>query len=292
MLSSTSELRSDVFVVVRSAHERTEGLCIHLLQEQVVPQNVVVIHERPFSHALTRSLELGIGAGLPWTLCVDADLLVRIGGVNWLVDELKRTSDDVLGGHARILDKLHGYARYAGIHLYRTKWLPQMARHIPDATVSLRPETYAKQMMAEQGHEWIQLSKVIALHDFEQYFRDIYRTILVRVRKSVESVPALLKRAEALSTTEADFMVVSWALRVASSRTETILLDSEQWRDEIELLLTATGLKEKPALNVMNGTHLPDTEIALFERGQLLKSARSRIDRVVHRARAALRGQS
>ena len=69
-------------VIIRSAGERTEQLCRKLIIEQgVSPENLVAIKEVPFSAALKKSFQAGIERGLKWTLCNDADVLLRPGAV-------------------------------------------------------------------------------------------------------------------------------------------------------------------------------------------------------------------
>src|SRR5690606_16973730 len=113
--------------------------------------------------------------------------------------------ESILGGHGRVLDKMYGKTKYAGHHLYRTCLLKEAIKHIPDAAVSLRPETYTKDRMIPKGHKWIQLPDIVALHDFEQFYSDIYRTMIVRAHKSRRSVNNLLKRSDRLSKKDKDF---------------------------------------------------------------------------------------
>lgn len=258
---------SNVCVVIRSSNERTEAVCEYLVKQQVKENNVVTVHERPFSHALRRSLEIGIDAGLDWTLCVDADLLVAQDAIGQLIEELSSYPETVLGGHGIILDKFYGGTKHAGPHLYRTSLLDKMLQAIPDASVDLRPETYAKSVVSARGHSWIQLRHIAAIHDFEQYYSDIYRTMIVRANKSREAIPTLLRRAETLAANDTDFRVGMWALRVGSAwQHREILLDSEQWREEAALLLTAHGIAEKEPLSINNGRELPQTEVRAFLR--------------------------
>lgn len=58
-----------IVAVVRSAGERTEHARISLIEAD----DVHVIREVPFEHAVRRSFELGLGSD--WLMTVDADML-------------------------------------------------------------------------------------------------------------------------------------------------------------------------------------------------------------------------
>ena len=255
---------NDIAVIIRSSGERTEELCRYEIEQQVNPDNVVVIHEKPFSKALYRGFEIGIDYGLPWSLYVDADLLVQAGAIRTLSDRLEEYPADILGGHGCILDKMYGKVKNAGPHLYRTSLLKETIKYVLDANTSLRPETYAKDGMAYHGHNWIQLPDMIAIHDYEQFYGDIYRTMIVRAHKSQDTVKHLLNRADKLSKKDKDFLICAMALRIAMSREDNIQLHSEQWREESDFLLTALGETEKAELKVPEHAQLADRVIRAY----------------------------
>lgn len=258
MSSSTNDSVTNVAVIVRSSGERTEQLCVRLVKQQVPEEHVVVIHERPFSQALRRGFEIGIDFDLEWTVCLDADILLRPNALQTLVTLIEQQPTSVLGGHGRILDKFFGRLRYAGPHLYRTSLLDRALQYIPDADVSLRPETHVKKLMSSQGHGWAQFDQVMAVHDFEQYYRDIYRKMIVRANKGPEQVGHLLFRAQAHSRADTDFLVCLWGLRVGMARDEDVKLDAYQWNEEIGTLLLAHGLQEKCPLTIEESLSLPE----------------------------------
>lgn len=254
----------DISVVIRSSYERTEALCIHLVKQQVPKEMVTVIHERPFSQALRRAFEIGLDFGLTWTLCVDADVLIRHGAIGELITAVETYSGRTLGGSGMIFDKLRWSRRRGGIHLYRTALLPNLIPYISDADVSLRPETDAKWWLLEQGYEWALVNTVVGLHDFEQYYADIFRKMVVRARKSPDMNSALLKLALARSPIDKDFMVAAWGLQFGMSLSlkEQIELDAQQWAKETELLLLANGLQEKNSLPVDEGNAFVENTVA------------------------------
>lgn len=252
MSSSTNKQVTTVAVVIRGSHERTEDLCLHLAQQQVPEAYISVIHERPFSQALRRSFEIGLEFGLDWTLCLDADILLQANSLCSLVKLVENHPDTILGGHGRVYDKFFGKRRYAGLHLYRTSLLTQAIKLIPEANISLRPETFMKDAMVAKGHAWIQFKEVIAIHDFEQYYRDIYRKMIVRANKAPEQIDHLMGRALVNSPADPDFLVCLWGLRIGLGLAEPILLDAKQWDADFDTLLCAHGIEEKQPLSQEN----------------------------------------
>src|SRR5690606_8199631 len=97
----------DVAVVVRSAGERTEQVCLNLLNQQVSAADVVLVREKPFSKALVRSFEVGVERGLPWMLCVDADVLVTRDAVAQHLKWTRELPPQAFGMSGFLLDKFY-----------------------------------------------------------------------------------------------------------------------------------------------------------------------------------------
>ncbi|MBN1452609.1 MAG: hypothetical protein JW963_16450 [Anaerolineales bacterium] len=242
-----------VMVIVRSAHERTEELCLHLVRRQIPAERVTVIHERPFTAALRRSYEIGIENGLAWTLCIDADVLIRKNAIIDLISEMSIQPDNTFGGVVHVFYKFRERPEQGGLHLYRTSLLSEALSLIPDASSNLRPETYVKKQMENLGHNLVVIDKTLGLHDFEQFYADIFRKSLVRARKSPHHNKSVLQRAIALSRIDQDFLVAAWGIRVGMNLPVHINLDAKQWESETKVLLLANGMQEKEELEIEKG---------------------------------------
>ncbi len=132
MAALSDNLNDLVYVVIRSAEERTEQLCKKLILEQgVFPENLCIVREVPFSAALKKAYELGIERGLKWTLCIDADVLLRPGAVEKMIALAENQDKKVCEIEGFVLDKFAGGPRTGGIHLYRTSLLLKALEHIP-----------------------------------------------------------------------------------------------------------------------------------------------------------------
>lgn len=243
------ELVKNVTVVVRSAHERTAQHCMQYIAQQVTNENITVIHERPFSTAVRTSFEIGVQSNLDWTLCVDADVLLGSGSIAGLITlaEPYAQSSHLFSLQGVLLDRLLNTFRHCGVHLYRTQGLNvALTEAIFDAQ-ALRPETYIKEQMRGRGFRVETVDFRVGLHDYEQYFRDIYRKAFVHAHKhSAEShLPRMWHYLSAFSD---DFIValLGWQHgsqhRVAGN---SVMIDTDTFPDDIMPLLASLGLMEK-----------------------------------------------
>lgn len=65
--------------------------------------------------------------------------------------------------------------RDAGIRFWRADHLEEAMATIPEAGATHRPESAARQAMHDRGRRSVQVKLVTCLHDYEQFYRDIYR---------------------------------------------------------------------------------------------------------------------
>ena len=238
----------EVTVIIRAAGERTEEACRRLLAEQVPAEGIVVVRERPFAAALRESFRIGTERSRPWTLCIDADVLVRDGAVAELLALARRTTEDVFEVQGMVLDKLFGGPRPAGNHLYRTALFPRALECAASCAKSVRPENDTLEGMRALGHPWKQEELVVGLHDFEQFFKDIYRKAFVHARKHLFFLPALEPYWQRKAAEDTDFRVTLLGLEDGRRHQGPITVDTRAFPQEINALLTGCGLSEKGPL--------------------------------------------
>jgi hypothetical protein len=171
-------------IIIRASGERTAALCKELVKEQgVVEAQVLIINKTPFSESLRQSFRAGISINKKWTLCVDADVLLRKNSLIHMLSLAEKQSNNLLEIQGYVLDKFFGGVRKGGIHLYRTSLLKIAINKIPNEGVDIRPETYMLNAMSKEGYPWLTVPYVVGLHDFEQNYKDIYRKCFVYSRK-------------------------------------------------------------------------------------------------------------
>lgn len=257
-------MTSNVAVIIRSVGERTEALCRHLVEQQVPPEHVVVIHERPFSKAVQRSFEIGLDFGLDWTLCVDADVLLRRDGIRMLVEAASKLPESTFAFSGSILDKLLGHIRPGGGHLYRTRHCRKALVFIEESSAQIRPESYVKVKMRQIGHpDVIDDQIVIGIHDFEQYFIDIYRKAITHAHKWADRMTSYVSQMWIRqSDADQDFRVALWGYRIGELFEGKVSINRDMFPDEINTLLKLSNMKEKPPLTDSTwNSQLPESTI-------------------------------
>ncbi|PZX14348.1 hypothetical protein LX81_02931 [Palleronia aestuarii] len=256
---ATFAARAEVAVVIRAAGERTEAAARELALAEVPEDMVAVLHETPFALAVQKAFEQGVALGAEWTLCLDADVLLRPGAVADLLAEARRHDPALFGISGRVADPLLGQIRFAGQHLYRTALLPRALETAEFDPAKRRPESHVKRQMRQAGHGWMQTDVMTGLHDAEQSFADIFRKVVVHSRKHERFVPYLREywtRAGteapdlrlALEALEAPDRIAPVPTRPGAREAESIAIDRRLFPERIDAFLATIGLTEKPPL--------------------------------------------
>lgn len=238
----------DLTVVIRSAHERTEAVCYALLERQVDPQAIHTIHEVPFSAAVRRAFEIGVKEGRNWTCCVDADVLSAPTGMADLKAYMETRKPETLMVQGLILDKLFGVVRQGGFHFYRTELLEKAMAYLPAEGSTLRPETTLVNTMGAKGYPWVQANLISGVHDYEQYFTDIYRKCFVQAHKHRHLVEKLKDYWRSKAAEDGDFQMALWGLQAGSIFEGEVYINKTQFEEEAKELLVLQGWQEKNQL--------------------------------------------
>jgi hypothetical protein len=236
---------SDLTVIVRSVGERTETLCKQLLTDQVQESNIFIINERPFTKAIAKTYEIGIENQRKWTLCIDADVLIKEGAVNELLQKASEADENVFEIQGNVLDKFFGGPRAAGNHLYRTSLLKKAIGAIPSPNVSLRPESFTIKQMAAKGYPWIEIDLIVGIHDYEQYYKDIIRKTFIQAKKHGRFMPVLTAYWERMKNEDTDYQVALWGAKELSTYTKPLTIDVKNMPDGLNKLLKYSNIKEK-----------------------------------------------
>ncbi len=238
-----SGLARHMIVIVRSIGERTDSACIKLLETEIGNDNVFVVNENPFSVALRKSYEIGMREGRKWTAVIDADILLRSGALQELLTRAESFPGSVFTIQSEMLDKFFGGTRVGGIKLYRTKLLPKAIRFIPD--VNVRPETYVIRQMHAIGY-YVDITDIVCgLHDFEQYYSDIFRKGFTHGIKHGSLAHILVPYWQRSNREDRDFAVLLAGFLVGQKHAEKLLLDKNEATQEFLKFLKLSKLKEK-----------------------------------------------
>jgi hypothetical protein len=209
-----------ITVAVRCAGERTEAVCRALVESQLGRDCVVVVREVPFHAAVQRCLELGIERHARWLVCVDGDVLARKGAITGLLGAMGKAPANTFMLQARIIDKLWGGPKDGGIRVYRGELLGEAQRSLPcEGAPTLRPEATMIAAMRKKGYGYVQLPSISGLHDYEQYYRDLYRKVRGHLQKHGDYVNLLLPYWRREAHSDPDFAVT---LEAATESSPTV----------------------------------------------------------------------
>jgi hypothetical protein len=135
-----------------------------------------------------------------------------------------------------------------GPHVYRTSLLRKAVALCSPIRRRLRPEGWVMDLMVTAGHGWVQGDLLVGVHDFEQYYRDLFRKGIQHAKKHAEHVPFLKAAWRRLMAADPDFRIVSWGVRVGRRDHGPLRLDPRQYVTGFPGRLRRAGLSEKPSL--------------------------------------------
>lgn len=281
------QILENVLVVVRAAGERTEDLCVAIAAEHVGAEHIKTVHEKPFSKSVRRSFEVGIAANYTWTACLDADILLRQGALADLVEKAHQHPADTFCVQGKFLDMLFRRPRPGGPQLYRTALLPIALEKAQFDEHATRPESYVKEQMAALGYHNIFCESISGLHDYEQYYVDIFRKSIVHAQKHRQSRRYLEDMWRRLAPQDPSYAVALLGLYTANALPEHILMHRDYFPQEINEILHMLNLEEKAPLIVTDelkriaDQHLQNyqspPEVDNWMQAQQIKSSRARL---------------
>ncbi len=235
----------DLTIVIRGVGERTEAVCKKLLTEELSANNIHLIHEAPFSTALKKSYEIGLNESRKWTMVIDADVLIRPGIVTDLYHRVESSRSSIFVVQSEMLDKFFAGVRVGGIKVYRTKLLKRAIKLVAD---EVRPEATVIKNMHARGF-YVHISDLVCgLHDFEQYYSDIFRKGFTHGIKHAKLIDIMMPYWLRVAKKDKDFEVLIAGYQLGSQHAGKLKLDKDETEDMFRSYMQKTKLKEKPKL--------------------------------------------
>jgi len=187
---------NDIHLVIRTTGERTASVAKKLaIVSGLVENEVTVVNEIFFEVALRACYEEAIRVGRKWIMTLDADVLLTDTAVRRLLGLAEQMPSHFFQIEGKVFDKITGIYRQAGHRIYRTELLPLALEHIPAAGAQIRPELHTITQMVELGYPSRVVPSLVGVHDFEQYYADLYRKSLVHACKKALRVVAKRDRS-------------------------------------------------------------------------------------------------
>ncbi|HTE22533.1 MAG TPA: hypothetical protein VK674_05840 [Candidatus Limnocylindria bacterium] len=239
-------IENDVTVIIRGVGERTEAACLALVSREIPRTNIHLIHETPFSAALKKSYKIGLAKGRKWTMVVDADVLIRPGAILDLYTRAENDPQSVFVLISDMLDNFFGGTRVGGVKLYRTKLLKKALKLAPD--VNVRPEGFVNKTMHKNGY-YVDITGIsCGLHDFEQFYADIFRKGFAHGNKHASLADLLIPYWKRMAKKDKDFAVLLAGFETAKHKGGDLKLEKDEVLAEFTQFLTTSKTREKPAL--------------------------------------------
>ncbi len=237
-------------IVIRSAGERTLNACVELVRSQIDPSLLHVVELVPFEEALRASYKIGIQSGAKWMMTLDADVLIRENAIRDFVIEAEQLPDSFFHIQGLIFDKITWQYRTAGHRMYRVSMLDEALSLIPADGEVIRPEFTTIMRMQKMGFKVLESGTVFGIHDFEQFYKDVYRKCLVHSQKHIEWVPRLIEMWKSLSSEDHDFVVALRALYDGLMATTKMKIDKRMYQDAAKKALQDLRIEEKVDFNL------------------------------------------
>lgn len=232
-------------IVVRAAGERTEKKCIRLAKKQ---GQVHVIRAVPFGEAVRQTYLFGKDLNQKWLPVVDADVQLYPGVLRRAISRLNQLPNNLFCLDGKTDDKIFLQKRRAGIHIYRVRYLKKALRFIDNNHI--KPESRCRRAMNEIGFKTHTGKVVFGKHDYDQYYRDLWRKAVCQTRKlagKIRKYPGIKKKWREMSKSDIDFFIIYYAHFYGMKYVDKILIDC-RLDFEAEKYLKKLGIVEKGLL--------------------------------------------
>ncbi len=239
--------------IVRSIGERTEAVCVHLLKMQMQKgESISVIHEPTHVKAIEKTYTIGLGSSADWLVVVDSDVLFLPGAITSIREELESCHDDVFVVNCAVFDKIYSMKRWAGVHVYRLSMIGDLYESF--RSISKKPNLKIESATIKELQKQNKISffskNVVGVHDFHQYYTDIYRKAYLNTIRNKGNNKLARRNWQRKSFEDNDYLVMMQAMKDALS-SDKHLTNSVDDFTSTALLKTITdlGIIEKKKLS-------------------------------------------
>jgi hypothetical protein len=237
------------FVVIRTCGERTCEVAAKIISDNFGYNNIETVSEEPFEAALRKTYKIGITCGKKWLVTLDADIFLLPAAIERLVEIADKMPEHYFQAQGRIFDKVFGSYREAGSRVCRVSLLEKALQNMPATGSEIRPEAATLKRMGVLGHPSRRVGLVTGIHDFEQYYADLYRKAFVHGQKHDYLAADLLRRCLRKKDSDPDFAVILRGFCDGIGSLEKATIDAGRFREQAQRAMRELGLEEKASLN-------------------------------------------
>lgn len=221
-------------VVIRSAGERTTNWCKSIVDTIFSPENVILIDERPQPKAIKRTFEIALDKNEPWTMVLDADVLLRPEGVLKLLDRAESLPANFYYHYGMIYDKLSNGFRSAGHMVLRTSLMAEARVLLPLAANEIRPDTFIQKAMARKEFHYYRDLVLVGVHDFEQSYQDFFRKGYLHGVKNHSKVNGFIAKWPDQWQNDLDYKAIKGGIEAGLQHQGELVLDPAFYQEEYE----------------------------------------------------------
>lgn len=244
-----------ILIIIRHSSERTFLLSKN---KALLQADTIDIRENPFQRTIKKTWEIGASSlSYKWILALDADVLLNDN----IISEISRIAEyrfnkmQLFRLDFLVKDKFRGKV-YAGCHLYRQDLLNDAVEIICNYDFEWdkkRPESksssiIAKKMGIENHNE---KTIITGLHDFEQWYKDIYVKYFnrgIKDKKCIEKIYICLDEKRLHNPDDMDYIIAIKGL-LDSREYNEMFFDWKKYPN-INTILKDIGIKEKEPLYI------------------------------------------
>jgi hypothetical protein len=234
-MASVDISSTEYSVIIRHSGEQTFSALHNQILKFIPQARVATVSSNSFESTLRQSYEQALQLRYPWTLLIDADILLADRFFSFYAPKAlkaRKASSDILGFAFRVWDRFYQAPKFRGIHFYKTTYLEQALNYIPDEGQTLRPESYVKGKVMEQGLSWVKYGNIVGIHDYFQKPNDIFAKMAIRAHRSSGDFDELQNRLSKNSNNQFDFMVACEGLKHGMALDKTDIKNSRIHYDE------------------------------------------------------------
>ncbi|MDA7476484.1 glycosyltransferase [Candidatus Pelagibacter ubique] len=271
--------KNEFTVCVRSTGEfTTKRLLKDIVYQIGSNKKVHLIKNLQFHQAVDKCFELAIEDKSKWLITLDADLLIKPDFLKIYLSIANSMKSREIEAHAMTIDRLFMKYRSAGNRLYRVSSLPFLRKLLNKTKNNIRPEGSMLREAVRLGYKIKPIEDVVALHDFFQLSRDLFRKGYLSSFKHASYSSQLLSTWKKFGNESTDFLILlrGFSFGKASNNKFTLDYKSDLFKNQYEFLSKEFSDYDKKLnvpknlndyiYNIRTKNNFNETKLGIFEK--------------------------
>jgi len=238
--------------VIRTVGERTEDVCIELVNLQKDEhESLHVLRENTHAKAVESTIAIGLESQAEWLVAIDADMLLTTGSIEIIRNEIRSCLESIAVIHPAVVDKMYRMRRW-GLTVYRNAAMEELNEKFQEIKLrqNTKIESAAIKALGENTQRQVYFPReVTAIHDFYQYYKDLYRKAYLNVSRNQGFNKEVKRCWKRLANSDPDYLVMYKAMDDAASEKRKLTNSVSDFNSsELEGIVEGLELVEKSPL--------------------------------------------